>query len=482
MNGECPAWVLPICFDLAKRLTLRENILPHEINLRSECRRETVMISRRSFLGAGAMLAAAWPAPVASAQHRPTAEAVLQQWYGLALELVRHTATYTPPVASRSFAYLGLLAFEAVASSGSSLQSYAGQLPGLKTLPVRQAGKSYDLASVLHETLSRGVRALFSNTGPAGLRAMGALQRKLESELAKGISSGRLKRSRALGAAIASQVMNWAAGDGGADIELMGFASTYTAVDKPGHWKPTSLVRLQQLPLLPNWGKNRTFAVASGATCSLPSPPAYSEDNSSEFYKQALEVYDTAKKLTPEQRLIARFWSDDPMLSPTPPGHWVFIATDLLNERKASIEDSVELLSRLGIALSDAFVACWHSKFEYDLLRPVTYIKQVIDKTWEPILITPPFPEYPSGHSSQSGAAAEVLTAFFGDNVGFADKTHVREKLPVRNYVSFRAAAEEAGISRLYGGIHFRAAVERGLEQGRCIGAAVNALKTRRIV
>jgi membrane-associated phospholipid phosphatase len=160
----------------------------------------------------------------------------------------------------------------------------------------------------------------------------------------------------------------------------------------------------------------------------------------------------------------------------------MFIAMDILKARNASIEDSVDLMARLGIAVSDAFVACWKSKFEYDLLRPVTYIKKNIEKTWEPILITPPFPEYPSGHSSQSGAAATVLTQFFGENFAYEDKTHVREKLPVRAYKNFWEAANEAGISRLYGGIHFRAAVERGLDQGRCVGAAVNALKTRRTV
>jgi membrane-associated phospholipid phosphatase len=158
----------------------------------------------------------------------------------------------------------------------------------------------------------------------------------------------------------------------------------------------------------------------------------------------------------------------------------MFIALDILKSRNASIEDSVDLLARLGMAVSDAFVACWKSKFEYDVLRPVTYIKKLIDKTWEPILITPPFPEYPSGHSAQSGAAAAVLTQFFGENFAFEDKTHVREKLPVRVYKSFWDAANEAGISRLYGGIHFRAAVERGLDQGRCVGVAANALKTRR--
>jgi PAP2 superfamily len=137
-------------------------------------------------------------------------------------------------------------------------------------------------------------------------------------------------------------------------------------------------------------------------------------------------------------------------------------------------------LARLSMAVADAFIGCWQQKFEHNVLRPVSYIRRVIDKTWEPLLITPPFPEYPSGHSVQSGAAEVVLTQFFGDNFSFEDKTHVREKMPVRTFSSFKAAAEEAALSRLYGGIHFRNGNEQGLVQGRCIGAYTNALKTRR--
>jgi membrane-associated phospholipid phosphatase len=193
-----------------------------------------------------------------------------------------------------------------------------------------------------------------------------------------------------------------------------------------------------------------------------------------------MEVYQVSRALTPEQRAIARFWSDDPMLSPTPPGHWIAIARELLLAEGADAERWVDVMARLGIAQADAFIGCWNAKFQYDLLRPVTYIRRVIDKSWEPLLITPPFPEYPSGHSTQSGASAEVLTALFGADFAFEDTTHVADGLPGRHFPSFRAAAEEAGISRLYGGIHFRAAIERGLEQGRCIGAHVNALRTRR--
>jgi membrane-associated phospholipid phosphatase len=157
----------------------------------------------------------------------------------------------------------------------------------------------------------------------------------------------------------------------------------------------------------------------------------------------------------------------------------MFIALDLLEQEKASLDRTAEVLMRLGVAMADAFIGCWHAKFEYDLLRPVTYIRRVIDPKWEPLLITPPFPEYPSGHSTQSGAAAAVLTSIFGKDFSFTDRTHERDGLAPRSFPSFDAAAEEAGISRLYGGIHFRAAIDHGINQGRCIGQHAIALRTR---
>jgi hypothetical protein len=183
--------------------------------------------------------------------------------------------------------------------------------------------------------------------------------------------------------------------------------------------------------------------------------------------------------LTDEQKLIARFWSDDPMLSPTPPGHWVTIALDQLALENATLDRQVEVLAKLGITVADAFIANWKMKYEYDLLRPVTYIRRVLDDKWSPLLITPPFPEYPSGHSTQSGAAATVLTALFGENHAFTDTTHEDDGLPARDFPDFWAAANEAGISRLYGGIHFRSAIDLGLDQGRCVGDFTNALVTR---
>jgi hypothetical protein len=202
----------------------------------------------------------------------------------------------------------------------------------------------------------------------------------------------------------------------------------------------------------------------------LPAHPPYSEGSASAFYKEAAEVHQTSKTLTSEQEEIARFWSDDPMLSSTPPGHWISIYLDVAAKEKLSAAKMAEGLARLGVAVADAFIGCWHSKYDYDLLRPVTFIRKHIDSKWEPLLITPPFPEYPSGHSVQSGAAVQVLESLFGTAYAFDDDTHAADGMAVRHFTSFDAAAEEAALSRLYGGIHFRAAIVDGLVQGRCIG------------
>jgi hypothetical protein len=266
------------------------------------------MVNRRIFMGSAAVLALSRNSAL-SAALRLTAQDVLQRWYGLALELVRHTAPYSPPVASRTFAYLGIVAYESVASGGGALLSLTGQLPDLKVLPMRQSDAKYDEANVMHGALHVAVQQLFNHTGPTGMRASKALGQKMDAELAVGLSASRVKRSRAYGAVIAQQVLAWSKADGGANVVNLGFPEIFKPVDAAGHWKPTSVIRMQQAPLLPKWGENRTFAIGNGAACSLPPPPVYSEDKASEFYKQAFEVYDAVKNITPEKRVIARFWS-----------------------------------------------------------------------------------------------------------------------------------------------------------------------------
>src|SRR5690606_19030531 len=179
---------------------------------------------------------------------------------------------------------------------------------------------------------------------------------------------------------------------------------------------------------------------------------------------------------------IALFWSDDPGHTPTPSGHWLSILNQVLVHEEATLDVAAEAYAKLGIAMADAFITCWNTKFAYNVVRPISYIQTVIDPGWntpdltDPVM-TPPFPEYTSGHSVQSGAAATVLTGLFGDNYAFIDTTHEARGLSSRSFQSFYAAADEAAISRLYGGIHYRSAIELGLEQGKCVGERVLELR-----
>lgn len=409
----------------------------------------------------------------------PAAADVLERWYKLVLLLVRHTPIYSPPVASRAFAYLATAVYETTAAISPGWRSLAGQLNGLKEPPYKEKPQDLDLAHALHGVLAASVESFFVRTGPSGQRALKATARKISADLAGSVDDDVAARSEDFGRMVATRVLEWSDGDGGAVIENMGFPLSYKPKEGKAYWVPTSTIGLQQAPLLPDWGKVRTFAMPDGGACPIKGPPAYSEDKDSAFYKEALEVYETVKNLTPEQRAIARFWSDDPMLSPTPPGHWVSIAMQVAKQRNMPVEERADMLMRVSVAVADGFIACWRVKYEVDLLRPVTYIKRLIDPKWNSVLITPPFPEYPSGHSTQSGAAATALTALLGGNVSFEDATHVRDGLPARSFNSFWEAANEAGISRLYGGIHFRAAIDDGLEQGRCVGNFAANLKTR---
>jgi PAP2 superfamily len=407
----------------------------------------------------------------------PAPEHVQRLWYKLVLELVRHTPTYTPPVASRSLAYLGITSYEAAVTGRTDMRSLAGQLNGLTALPARNKA-IYDEGIVQQAALSHAVKTLFSNTGPTGQRAMAAMEGKLQSDTTQGIPADVVDRSMAYGVAVADHILAWAATDGGATIENMGFPMTYTPVDGPANWVPTSKIVLQQAPLLPTWGQNRTFAMPADA-CPIAPPLAYSEDPTSAFFLQAKEVLDVKATLTKDQTATARFWADDAMLSTTPPGHWISIAMQILDRDHADLGTSADVMARLGIGMADGFIATWKAKYDYNLLRPITYIRRTMDPKWESLLNTPPFPEYPSGHSVQSGAAATVLTAIYGESFAFTDDTNVADGPKARDYPDFWTAANEAGISRLYGGIHFRAAIENGLDQGRCIGAFAAGLETK---
>ena len=435
---------------------------------------------RREFLTASVALALIAGTGSAQAEAREdVAHQVLATWYKLALELVRHTPTMTPPVASRALAYCGVACFEALVTGDPALKSLSGQLQGLGRLPGRPPGQGYDTAVILNAVLDPLVHAFFSNTGPSGQRALSTLSTRLARQAAVGVNADVVIASRTYGAALSMAMLSWSQSDGGAVVDNMGFPRVWTLNPAPGHWVPTSKIVLQQAPLLPDWGKNRPFAMQSVDALTIADPTPYSENKTSRFFADALEVADAVTHSTEEQTFIARFWSDDAMLSFTPPGHWTAIMNQVAMEKGLDLTAHVEALALMGVAMADAFIGCWAMKYRFDTIRPVTYITRLIDPKWQPILTTPPFPEYPSGHSVQSAAAAALLTTLFGDNYSFDDQSPSPDGVPQRSFTSFNAAADEAATSRLYGGIHFRPAITHGQELGRAIASHAIALKTR---
>jgi hypothetical protein len=440
-------------------------------------------LSRKALLAgavaaAGSALAAgAFPSRVLAAPAWPSASAYTAEvpirWFDLALELVRTTPGFSPPVASRAFGYAGVALYEALAPGMPGRRSLAGQLNDLGR-PPGLSDRAYHWPTVANRALASILRSLFPTAVAESAAAIDELERRFASSAQAVLPLGIYRRSVARGEEVAAHVFDWSTTDGGHEAFLRNFPP-YTAPSGPGLWVPTPPGFLPALQ--PYWGANRPFVLPSGAACSPGPPPAYSEEIGSQFYTEAKECYEAAGSLTAEQDAIARFWSDDPGQTASPPGHSISILAQVATLLDLRLAGATEAYAKVGLAVADAFIACWNTKYRDNLLRPVTYIRNLIDPAWTPLLVTPPFPEYTSGHSVQSGAAAQVLTDLFGD-VAFVDRTHERRGLPARSFRSFDEAAEEAAVSRLYGGIHFRAAIERGLEQGRCVGRYVSALAT----
>jgi len=409
--------------------------------------------------------AVAWPGASAYDAEVPTA------WFDLALGLVRTTPGFSPPVAARAFGYTGVAFYEAVAPGISKRRSFAGVLTGLTRAPGPADG-AYHWPTVANSALATILRLLFPTTPSGNIAAIDELERRFAAEAQAALPFGIYKRSVARGVEVARHVFDWSTTDGGHEAFRNNFPA-YTPPSGPGLWVPTPPGLLPALQ--PYWGANRPFVLGSGESCSPGPPPSFSESVGSAFYVEARECYRVTSDLTPEQKAIARFWSDDPGQTATPPGHSLSILNQVARELNLTLDRAAEAYAKVGVAVADSFVACWRTKYQYNLLRPVTYIRSVIDASWTSLLVTPPFPEYTSGHSVQTAAGAQVLTSLFG-HLAFTDHTHDTRGLPPRAFSSFGAAAEEAAISRLYGGIHFRAAIERGLEQGACIGERVAAL------
>jgi len=263
----------------------------------------------------------------------------------------------------------------------------------------------------------------------------------------------------------------------------------YTVPKDPSKWKPTPPDYMDGIE--PHWREIRTLVIdSSGQFPPLP-PTPFSTKKNSQFYKETMEVYDVVKNATEEQLAIAEFWDCNPYVSHhtghvmyatkkiTPGGHWMGITNIATKKADADMMKTLEAYTRVSISLFDAFISCWDEKYRSNLVRPETVINSYIDEDWQPTLQTPPFPEHTSGHSVISTASAVALTDLFGDNFSFLDSTEVEYGLPPRSFDSFMGASNEAAVSRLYGGIHYRPAIDYGVDQGKKVGnLIVERIKT----
>jgi hypothetical protein len=299
----------------------------------------------------------------------------------------------------------------------------------------------------------------------ARIEAMREEQRDLRLE---SVDAEVVERSETLGDEIGMVIAVWRANDGYADIRTYDYE---LPTGDPSLWVPTS-EGMQALE--PFWGLLRPFGMRFGEQCNVPMRMEFSTEPDSTFYKQAAEVMLTGDRLTDEQREISLFWIDTPGITGAPSGHWLMIEMQIAEQMALKLDRAAEMYILVGMALGDAFISGWNLKYQDNLVRPITYIQANIRRNWQPFVQTPPFPEYPSGHSLASGAAAEVLTTMFGQ-VAFTDRTPIinGHQSFERSFTSFEAAANEAAISRMYGGIHYRAAIENGVRQGRCVGQQV---------
>lgn len=380
---------------------------------------------------------------------------------------------FSPPVASRIYSYTNIAFYETVRFLNPELHTLAGRLNKLPALPTPDTSLHLDFRIAAIEAFTKVAVELVYRDNMI-VNKKGQLQAIYFND------STSFKNSVSFGAQMADSVLKWMSKDYYKQTRTMAkFPVSY----KPGHWIPTAPAYNEAIE--PHFMKLRPFALDTVSQFRPQPTIAFSLEKNSAFYKQAIEVYEAVNSLNDSTTQIARHWDCNPVPSTvvghlkyvrrqlTPGGHWIWIAGKVSQEKNLRLSDASFIQCLVAIGLYDAFMSCWDSKYATDRIRPETYIKDNIDRNWKPFLETPQFPEYTSGHSTISASASTILTHYFGDSIPFLDSAEVSFGLAPRNFNSFHHAANEATISRLLGGIHFRDACTDGQIQGKKVGELV---------
>ncbi|MFT6959677.1 MAG: hypothetical protein ACJA17_000771 [Polaribacter sp.] len=388
---------------------------------------------------------------------------------------------FSPPVASRVYVYPNIAAYEVLNSGDSNYKSLVNQVKGLVDFSSNDPKEKVDkkLAALI-AYLEIAKELVFSKKTIETYRDSLFSVWKTKNEAV-------FLTAKKHASPFTSHILNWMNSDHYKETRTM--PDFNISSDDPSRWEPTPPSYMKGIE--PNWRALRPFVLESASEFKPTPPPKFSLDKKSPFFKELKYVYDLTNEIkekgaVSEEIKIALFWDCNPFVTInkghfmfaskkiTPGAHWIGICKIAAQKTNSDFSKTVFAYTKTSIAIADGFISCWDEKYSSNLVRPETLINKFIDADWTPVLQTPPFPEYTSGHSVVSGAAAEVLTDIFGDNFSFEDTTELRFGLPTRSFSSFKNAAKEAAVSRIYGGIHYNAAIEEGLTQGIKIGEKIN--------
>ncbi len=388
-------------------------------------------------------------------------------WYKLQLKIILNaTPAISPPAVSRIFGYVGIGLYESTRCgliNSVSLSTYLYQMPAMPAIEKKHYSGSISANAALADL----VKVMYPNLTAQNITSIDSLEQVYNDKLKPKIESTVFDRSQAYGRAIAEAVFSWSKTDNDNQSNV-----GYVPPVFDGAWIPTPPAFAP--PLAPYLGNDRPFLQddANGVAPTVAFP--YSEAPGSDFYEMVKDVYDVSLALTTEQKSIASFWNDVGIKKGyTPPGHSISILNQILEQNQASLFLASEAYAKIGIALRDAVILVWRSKFTYNLIRPVSYIRKVIDPNWLPFLITPAHPEYPAAHAFVTSAAMQTLTGLFGDNYPVVDNTYNFLGFSPRSYGSLNDAGTESGMSRRFGGIHYLPSIQTGLTMGRELGVRV---------
>lgn len=384
---------------------------------------------------------------------------------------------FSPPVASRIYVYSSLAAFEAIRFSKEGTASMTAKLNGFDPVPVPKEGMTYDFTLAA----SKAFFEVVHNVRVFSVDSLRNYENSLFSHFREKLDDSTFRRSVDFGKAVAAVILESAKKDGYTRTRGM---PKFLGSNEPGKWQTTPPDYLDGTESY--WNLMKPVIMDTCSQFMPGRPPVFSLDSGSVFFDSVEEVYDIHRNLTEEQMDIATYWDDNPLVimhsghmmfgnkKITPGGHWMGICAIASRQTGADAVKTAGAYALTAIALYDGFISCWDEKYRVNLIRPVTVINDTFDPTWMPYLQTPPFPEYPSGHSTITAAAAEVLTSVFGDNFAFRDTSDLRYIGMERSFNSFHEAAAEASISRVYGGIHFRFSVDSGAVMGKKLGEYIS--------